>query len=426
MPIKEGIEYGVNEALTNLRSKPISTTTDLPLATRINLLKDKDPKRYQENMQRLIQAEKDGNEEARKLLGEIGEDAGRSRRGYEGLKEFAMSVPFGLSSLNSFLGSKFGSQFGDKYEFIGGLVGGLAGAPHDVMNISDDLYKNIKYAVPNRIDNRNIYFYNNISPASYKFEDHKHEIIPLIKDFIFDNNRINRKWNLPDGIEQYVKTTNATRESMKEVADIGRDEAYRRYLGIKSKNPVFIDNKDGTVSYNIDYLRSILKSSNGKTPDFNIEPIIVGKDGKFDFITGAFGGIDTDAGVVWRKNGELKLPYTKFRYLTKKELKDYSDKVSEFMKGYTAEEGIERFGTFHMKNTWDLQPFKEQKRNFLGYFGKFIPEKMKDIEVSDIMGGKPFTLNMYIPYSTKAYKGHFRGNKMRNKYYKDFVEESFK
>lgn len=91
MPIKEGIEYGVNEALANLRSKPISTTPDLPLATRINLLKDKDPKRYQENMQRLIQAEKDGNEEARKLLGEIGEDAGRSRRGYEKLAT-AMTV----------------------------------------------------------------------------------------------------------------------------------------------------------------------------------------------------------------------------------------------------------------------------------------------------------------------------------------------
>lgn len=85
MPIREGIEYGVNEALPKIMSRPIRTTPDLPLATRINLLKDKDPKRYQENMQRLIQLEKDGNEEARKLLGEIGEDAGRSRRGYEKL-----------------------------------------------------------------------------------------------------------------------------------------------------------------------------------------------------------------------------------------------------------------------------------------------------------------------------------------------------
>lgn len=30
MPVKEGIEYGVNEALTNLRSKPISTTPEEP------------------------------------------------------------------------------------------------------------------------------------------------------------------------------------------------------------------------------------------------------------------------------------------------------------------------------------------------------------------------------------------------------------
>lgn len=425
MPIKEGIEYGVNEALTNLRSKPISATPDLPLATRINLLKDKDPKRYQENMQRLIQAENDGNEEARKLLGEIGEDASRNRRGYEGLKDFVTAVPFGLSSLNSFLGSKFGSQFGDKYEFIGGLIGGLAAAPHDVMNISDDLYKNIKYAIPNRVDNRNVYFYNNISPAGYKFKDHRHEIIPLIKDFILDNHNVNRKWELPDGITHYVKTKNATSESVKELADIGRDEAYRRYLVIKSERPVFIENNNGTVSYNLDYLKSILKSSNGKAPDFDIAPITVGKEGKFDFITGAFGGIDSKAGAVWYENGVLKLPFTKFRYLTKKELNDYSDEVSKFMKGYTAESGIEKIGSFHMRNTWDLQPFKEQKRNFIGKFGKLLPKSIKDLEVSNIMGGSPFTLDMHIPYSIKAYKGTFRGTPLKTKYSKDFKESMF-
>lgn len=376
-------------------------------------------------MQRLDKAAKNGNLEAKYTLDKTIEYATANRKGYDGLQEFAMAVPFGLSSLNSFLGSKFGSQFGNKYEFIGGLIGGLAGAPHDVMNISDDLYKNIKYAIPNRVDNRNIYFYNNISPAGYEFKDHKHEIIPLIKDFILDNNNVNRKWELPDGITHYVKTKNATSESVKELADIGRDEAYRRYLGIKSKRPVFIENNNGTVSYNLDYLKSILKSSNGKTPDFDIDPTDFGKEGKFDFITGAFGGIDSKAGTIWYEDNVLKLPFTKFRYLTKKELNDYSDKVSRFMKGYTAESGIEKIGYFHMRNTWDLQPFKEQKRNFLGKFGKLLPKSIKELEVSDIMGGKPFTLDMYIPYSKKAYRGHFRDNKMRNKYYKDFVEESF-
>lgn len=91
MPIKEGIEYGVNEALNNLRSRP-APTPDLPLATRINLLQKQDPERYRKIMKGLIQDEKGGNEGARKLLGEIGEDAGRSRRGYEGLQKAVMSA----------------------------------------------------------------------------------------------------------------------------------------------------------------------------------------------------------------------------------------------------------------------------------------------------------------------------------------------
>jgi hypothetical protein len=68
--------------------------SDLPLATRINLLQKNDPKKYQEIMQRLIQSEKEGNLESKKLLGEIGEDAGRSRRGYEELATSMTLAPF--------------------------------------------------------------------------------------------------------------------------------------------------------------------------------------------------------------------------------------------------------------------------------------------------------------------------------------------
>lgn len=151
MPIREGIEYGVNEALTNLRSKPIRTTPDLPLATRINLLKDKDPKRYQENMQRLIQLEKDGNEEARKLLGEIGEDAGRSRRGYEKLATAMTIAPMlpvaggvALKAMNNpWLSTGFDVAAGNYGDAAVGLVTDLIPF-NNIFSKAKSLYGNLR------------------------------------------------------------------------------------------------------------------------------------------------------------------------------------------------------------------------------------------------------------------------------------------
>lgn len=72
-----------------LYTPPKPTT---PLETRINDLKETNPNKYREHISTLTSSANSGNEKARELLGKIGEDAARQRRGYEGLNT-AMYAP---------------------------------------------------------------------------------------------------------------------------------------------------------------------------------------------------------------------------------------------------------------------------------------------------------------------------------------------
>lgn len=64
-----------------------------PLETRINGLKETNPSKYKEYLSTLASSANNGNEKARELLGKIGEDAARQRRGYEGLNTAMFAIP---------------------------------------------------------------------------------------------------------------------------------------------------------------------------------------------------------------------------------------------------------------------------------------------------------------------------------------------
>ncbi len=82
------IRSQVVTALDNINKNPELYTPPKPttsLETRINDLKETNPSKYREHISTLTSSANSGNEEARELLGKIGEDATRQRRGYEGL-----------------------------------------------------------------------------------------------------------------------------------------------------------------------------------------------------------------------------------------------------------------------------------------------------------------------------------------------------
>mgnify|MGYP006977296146 CR=1 FL=1 len=89
------IRSQVVTALDNINRNPELYTPPkptIPLETRINDLKEANPSKYRDYISTLTSSANSGNEEARELLGKVGEDAARQRRGYEGLNK-AIYIP---------------------------------------------------------------------------------------------------------------------------------------------------------------------------------------------------------------------------------------------------------------------------------------------------------------------------------------------
>lgn len=94
------IRSQVSTALENINRNPelhVPAKSTIPLETRINDLKETNPIKYKEYLSRLTTSANNGNKEARELLGKIGEDVARQRRGYEQLNT-AMYVPAIIAS----------------------------------------------------------------------------------------------------------------------------------------------------------------------------------------------------------------------------------------------------------------------------------------------------------------------------------------
>lgn len=96
------IRSQVITALDNINRNPELYTPPkptTPLETRINDLKETNSSKYKEYLSTLTSSANSGNEKAKELLGKIGEDAAKQRRGYEGLNQFMYSATGGLLGL---------------------------------------------------------------------------------------------------------------------------------------------------------------------------------------------------------------------------------------------------------------------------------------------------------------------------------------
>lgn len=54
---------------------------------------------------------------------------------------------------------------------------------------------------------------------------------------------------------------------------------------------------------------------------------------------------------------------------------------------------------------FQIKPFKDKNNST----ARILSTKWSNYEIGKISGGKPFTLNTYIDYLDKFYKGYFRG-----------------
>ena len=240
--------------------------------------------------------------------------------------------------------------------------------------------------------------YNNIVPASYGESylkgGKRQEIKNAIKDFIsFKHLSDNAKW------EQYL-TNDDLWKSFKMPAKFATDvrkESWKRYLQLPHESKYYIDNADGTVSYNLqniplrnqqNYVEAVTSENRNVTGDF---------------IGGAGGN------------------------------------VSSYVKKTPG------YDLINLEDWWDLNPIQDPNRagilpknilNFLTVpskdgkkleYKKWVPDWFKNIEVGKFVGGKPFLNKTTIKAKqiTKdlgSYEHRLSDDELKNQYMSDMLD----
>lgn len=428
-PILAGNFQDIEEESAPERPKKVITLDNLhELAT-------DNPTMYKEYMQRL----------PKEYQAKVIENASRNRYGYEGLNKamFAASslplatyagaayssIPKSVKTFVDIIGSVDGLRNMVSHNGIsktvrkakeGDVVGTLLSGAGDAL----DFLGGASYlsTLRNNFLNRNIIAYNNISPAAYT--GHGKEMAGALYDFFFTKaDKLAPKYNLyksskTSQLKLFPQISNASDRSKQFIAAIGRDEAYRKYLGLPSKRPVFVQGSKGNVEYNLDYLLSLAQKANPDGPPiaYNINPFLDVSDKKLDFVTGAFGGLDQKLGsITMGPRGIEPTAYTTFRYLPQEEISEYRKAQQRKYSKYTyhVEDGYERIGNYHFRNTWDINPIQDSHRNMLGRFGELLPKSIRSMEIGPILKGTPFTIDQFIPYTQKSYKTGLNGVPLR-------------
>ena len=210
--------------------------------------------------------------------------------------------------------------------------------------------------------------YNNVAPGSYKKSyiagaSKRHEVFNAAKDFLKPGKlEENPKWRKSFQDSSWWEGFGYGNDAR--IAEEIREESWKRYLGIKHTPKYYVDNLDGTVSYNLKNIP--LKHQQNFVDE-------VPRGGKV--VTGDY--IGTAGGNVSASS--------------------------------TIEDG---YDLVTLKDVWDLQPIQDANRAAIlpsklrdkishievqpdGYkkivYNNWVPKWFKNFEVSDVIGKGPFT-----------------------------------
>lgn len=236
--------------------------------------------------------------------------------------------------------------------------------------------------------------YNNITPLGYndsklgnlqisKKQDFKNTALDFLSPKKLSPNVDNPKWmerlkaqplyseNYPLNLQNYDGSTYNVIK-LEDMLDF-RNQAWAKAMRQKAPNhKLYLENGDGTVSYNMDYVNQrsfkwnpsenkyVGKGWNGQVGS---QPNIGMKH--FDSITGNAGGV----GIVYES------PKTPFG-----------------------------MGKKYMIDKWDLQPFAQESRTLSPFITKHFPKFSKNFEAVSFVGGNPFNLKQEIPINLNLYK----------------------
>ena len=227
--------------------------------------------------------------------------------------------------------------------------------------------------------------YNNFTPLGYTdsgklpFMNHKQELKDMIKEFLTPK-RINTSTNFYPKWYQRAIQYGKQHPEQRGFGQIDfepvikfRDEAWRLATNQKPRLGLYKANGDGKYNYDM----NIVEQIKGKRPfELIVKPYSENSGVTSDQIT-------SNGGFMGIKLGPHK--------------------VSEGLYSDTKYAGRP---SFSIKDTWDLQPFKDEQRTFFPFItrlGKNYPKifgKLRNFEVLKPLGGNPFTVKQTFPEGT--------------------------
>ena len=255
---------------------------------------------------------------------------------------------------------------------------------------------------------RALHAYNSITPFGYHrpVERTKNWIKDMIVDSPVDIE--NPKW-INDAIKHYHATPGT-------IIFDARNSAYKKYLGIPDKKPFYIENPDGTFSYDLSKIENKHRPVNDK----------------IDFIGGAHGHLWNDSGItpdgstyfmhdVWDlhplSQGTKYIKESLHKTIGSDKLRELAQnfRVYMFDKGHWGiDGGKSTFGKLTQFLDRPLNRYRsgikyDEKTNKLidippilnNTIDKIIDlpifNKISKYEIGPILGGKPFELKMNVP-----------------------------
>jgi len=283
------------------------------------------------------------------------------------------------------------------------------------------------HGVARNIKHRNRHAYVTIDPVGYndpvdRFKAYAKSILSG-KDV--DINAVNPSDRNSAGLYIVDRYTPYDRKRTFNMSKIARDEAWRKYLGLPSRERIYIDNGDGTVAYNMPKIQQLAggiykpypkaKIVNGQTVDV------------MDQVTGAGGGL-TRSDIY-----ETVAPYTNAEGLRdiigKQVIEDVwdlhpfsraKDQVIGKLQSLVNKTADKTYKKLYDKLYSFDKPYHRFAYNYLG--GSFLNKlrnsnsiknsktlnklnkKLANFEVGPVLGGKPFKMHTELPYTKKYNK----------------------
>lgn len=252
--------------------------------------------------------------------------------------------------------------------------------------------------IVNNVKNRNLFAYTYLPPYGYMqpIEKAKEYVSHILKDrLIPDPDNLYTAYN-QNLIPTAIKSDGGRFAGF-------RDVAWRKYLGLNENSPLYMDNGDGTFSYNLDYIQNTNKSSYSRYLNPEDKKMFTSTVIE-DYVTGNGGNVASK--IIYKPKGSYNRiediwdlhPFKSNKYVHPlqdsmwNKITNIADDL--YSKNY--------YNGLKYKNKYPYYLLGGRLLNKIRYsdppkwFQKSL-QRFENMEMGPLLGGKPFTMRTDVP-----------------------------